>query len=107
MSNSDDAVLNERYVKIFLQSSSSRPDGPDPPFVSIAASKMRAYPYLHVLLVEQVVSALPIIFRGGGGGGGGSVSLTSGCFCFNIFKVFSVKDRIPFDMFSVKSFSAH
>ena len=38
---SDDAVPNERDVRIFLQPSASRLDGPDPPFVSIAAFKMR------------------------------------------------------------------
>ena len=38
---SDDTVSNERDVRIFLQPSASRPDGQDPPFVSIAAFKMR------------------------------------------------------------------
>ena len=37
----DDAVPNERDIRIFLQPSASRPDGPDPPFISIAAFKMR------------------------------------------------------------------
>ena len=39
--NLDDAVPNKRDVKVFLQPSASRPDGPDPPLVSIAAFKMR------------------------------------------------------------------
>ena len=38
---SDDSVPNERDVKIFLLPLASRTDGPDPPFVSIAAFKMR------------------------------------------------------------------
>ena len=36
----------------------------------------------------------------------GGDSLASGSFCFITFKVFSVKGKIPFDMFSVKSLSA-
>ena len=39
--SSNNAVLNEPDVRIFLQPSASRPDGPDPPFVSIATFKMR------------------------------------------------------------------
>ena len=39
--NSDDAVPNERDVRIFLQLSALRLDGADPPFVSIVAFKMR------------------------------------------------------------------
>ena len=39
--NSDNAVSNERDVRIFLQQSASRPDGLDSPFVNIAAFKMR------------------------------------------------------------------
>ena len=63
---SDDAVLNERDVNFFLQLSASRPDGPDSSFVSIAAFKRKDYPYLHILLAEQVVSVLAIIFLGVG-----------------------------------------
>ena len=36
----DDAIPNERDNRIFLQPSVSRPDGQDPPFVSIASFKM-------------------------------------------------------------------
>ena len=39
--NLDGAVPNERDVNIFLQPSPPRPHGPDPPFLSIAAFKMR------------------------------------------------------------------
>ena len=37
--NSDDAVPNERDAKIFFQPQASKPNDPDPPFVSVAASK--------------------------------------------------------------------
>ena len=33
-------------------------------------------------------------------------SLAFGCFCFNIWRVLSVKSKIPFNIFSVKSLSA-
>ena len=61
---SDDAVPNERDVRIFLQPSASRPDGSKPPFYRIAAFKMRAHPYLHIQLGEQVLSVLGIILLG-------------------------------------------
>ena len=38
---SDDAAPNEHDIRIFLQPSASRPDGPNPCFVSIAAFRMR------------------------------------------------------------------
>ena len=96
---SDDAVPNELDVRIFLQPSVSRPDVSDPPFVSIAAFKMR----------DSSISSYTIGWTGRTGlcnntSWGGS--LPSGCFCINIFKVLSFKGKIPFDMFSVKSLSA-
>ena len=41
MRSSDDAVPKEREIKIFQQSSASRPGGLDPPFVNNAAFIMR------------------------------------------------------------------
>ena len=64
LGKSDDAVPNERDVRIFLQPSASRPDGSKPPFYRIAAFKMRAHPYLHIQLGEQVLSVLGIILLG-------------------------------------------
>ena len=95
----DDAVPNERDVRIFLQPSAQRPGGPDPHFVGIAALKMR----------DSSISSYnngwkgrvsPYINTSSGG------SLGSGRFCFNIFKVLSFKGKIPFHMLSVKSLSA-
>ena len=96
--NSDDAVPNERDVKIFFQLSTSRPDAPDLPFVSITAFKMK----------DSSISPYIIGWTGCVGpcnntcwGG----LLASGCFCYYFFKFSSVKGKIPFDMFSVKSLS--
>ena len=57
---SDNAVPNERDIRIFLQPSTSRPDDPDPHFVSTDAFKMRDHPYLHILLAAQVLSVLAL-----------------------------------------------
>ena len=57
---SDNAAPNERDIRIFLQPSTSRPDDPDPYFVSIDAFKMRDHPYLHILLAAQVLSVLAL-----------------------------------------------
>ena len=99
--NSDDAVAvpKERDVKIFLQPPASRPDGPDPPFVSTAALKMR----------NSFISSYTVGWTGRIGPGNTtswSGSLAPGCFGFNIFKVLPVKRETSSDMFSVKSLSA-
>ena len=96
---SDDAVPNELDVRIFLQPSVSRPDVSDPPFVSIAAFKMR----------DSSISSYTIGWTGHTGSCNNtswSGSLPSGCFYFNIFKVLSFKGKIPFNMFPIKSLRA-
>ena len=99
LGKSDDAVPNERDVRIFLQPSASRPDGPDPPFVSIAAFKMRGSSIISYTIgwTGRVGSCINTSWSG---------LLASACFCFNIFKVLSFNGKIPFDKFSVKSLSA-
>ena len=62
--NSDDAVPNKRDVKIFFQPSASRPHGPDPLFVGIAAFKMRDS--FISSLDEHVVSVLAVILLASG-----------------------------------------
>ena len=105
---SDDAVPNERNVRIFSTTISVKarwsrstfwPDGPDPPFVSIAAFKMRDWS-ISSYTIGWPGHVRPCNNTSWGG------SLASGCFCFNIFKVLSFKGKIPFDMFSVKSLRA-
>ena len=97
--NSDDAVPNERDVRIFLQLSALRLDGADPPFVSIAAFKMRDSS-ISSYTIGWTGRVSPCINTSWSG------QSASGCFCFNIFKVLSFKGKILFDMFSIKSLSA-
>ena len=105
---SDDAIPNERNVRIFSKTISVKvrwsrstfwPDVPDPPFVSIAAFKMRDWS-ISSYNIGWPRHVRPCNNTSWGG------SLASGCFYFNIFKVLSFKGKIPFDMFSVKSLTA-
>ena len=97
--NSDDDALSYCDVKAFFRSSPSRADSSDPHFVSIAAFKTR----------DSSISSYTIGRTGLVGpcnNISGVGSLVYGCFCFNISKVFSVKGKIPFGIFSVKSLRA-
>ena len=83
---SNDAVPNEHSIKIFLQPSALRPDCPDQPSVNNAAFVIRGLSSSsNAIWWTGPVDPSYYIAEAG--------LLFFWCFCFNIFKVFSVKGR--------------
>ena len=86
-------------VNILCQPSKSRPYGPEPPFVNIAARTTKDW-----LMSSYVIgcSGLNRPCRRVSS----EDSSESGCFCFSKSRVLLDKERIPFDILFVNNFKA-